>query len=167
MEHVQTLVWPNGVLLASWSQAGLCNLNFGSTSELDPHEVDDQSWQHAGPPALAHALSEYFAGEPLDFSLDYLDWSGVPPFHQQVLRRCAEIPRGATMTYGQLAAAVGRPAAARAVGQAMARNRWPLIVPCHRVLGHAGKLTGYSGLGGTVTKQWLLDMETAPLVSAQ
>ncbi len=72
-----------------------------------------------------------------------------------VLRRCAKIRRGEFMTYGQLAAAVGNPQAARAVGQVMARNRWPLIVPCHRVVGHSGKLTGYSGIGGTDTKLWL------------
>ncbi|MEM8736472.1 MAG: MGMT family protein, partial [Planctomycetota bacterium] len=64
-----------------------------------------------------------------------------------------------TMTYGALAKAVGRPNAARAVGGAMAKNRWPLLIPCHRVLGASGKLTGYSGVGGIETKRRLLEHE--------
>ena len=66
---------------------------------------------------------------------------------------------GETLTYGQLAKLAGSPHAARAVGGAMARNRWPLIVPCHRVVGSSGKLTGYSGEGGLKTKHWLLEHE--------
>ncbi|MCC6510109.1 MAG: methylated-DNA--[protein]-cysteine S-methyltransferase [Pirellulaceae bacterium] len=104
-------------------------------------------------------MEDYFAGGELEFPLAHLDWSGTPEFHRRVLQRCVQIARGETWTYGQLAKAVGSPGAARAVGQAMARNRWPLIVPCHRVLGHSGKLTGYSGQGGTATKRWLLDRE--------
>jgi len=75
------------------------------------------------------------------------------------LTLCHAIPVGETRTYGQLAKLAGSPHAARAVGGAMARNRWPLIVPCHRVVGSSGKLTGYSGEGGLKTKHWLLEHE--------
>lgn len=155
--YVQKIEWPQGLLTAVWSEHGLCKLTFG---ELEM-EGDSTACDKYAAQALAAALEEYFAGGELDFPLAHFDWTGTPVFHRQVLERCARIPRGQVMTYGELAAAVGSPAASRAVGQAMARNRWPLIVPCHRVVGSTGKLTGYSGMGGTVTKQWLLDMEGA------
>ena len=159
---LQTIQWPQGELTAVWSELGLCKLSFGNESidgaTLEPHDS-------AVTRSLAAAFAEYFAGGELDFPLAHLDWTGTPAFHRQVLERCARIPRGQLMTYGELAAAVGSPGASRAVGQAMARNRWPLIVPCHRVVGSTGKLTGYSGMGGTVTKQWLLDMEGASVTS--
>lgn len=170
MVHVQTIPWPNGELRATWSDTALQTLNFHSPSAFDPQTMADEAQPSSAlqsrQRALTVALSNYFAGGPLEYPLEFLDWTGVPSFHQQVLRRCVEIPRGQTMTYGQLASAVGSPGAARAVGQAMARNRWPLIVPCHRVVGHAGKLTGYSGLGGTATKQWLLDQERLSSVAS-
>ena len=108
---------------------------------------------------LADALDTYFATGELPWSLSHLDWDGVSEFHREVLRLCHAIPVGETLTYGQLAKLAGSPHAARAVGGAMARNRWPLIVPCHRVVGSSGKLTGYSGEGGLKTKHWLLEHE--------
>ncbi len=157
---LQSIQWPQGELTAVWSPIGLCRLAFGN----QPGEATCESaYDKAATRALAAALAEYFDGGELDFPLAHLDWTATPKFHRLVLQRCASIPRGQLMTYGQLAAAVGSPAASRAVGQAMARNRWPLIVPCHRVVGSQGQLTGYSGMGGTETKQWLLDMEGATL----
>lgn len=160
---LQTIRWPQGELTAVWSPLGLCKLSFGNVA-IDG--ASKERHDNAVMRSLAAAFEEYFAGGELDFPLDHLDWTGTPAFHRQVLQRCARIPRGQLMTYGELAAAVGSPAASRAVGQAMARNRWPLIVPCHRVVGSTGKLTGYSGMGGTVTKQWLLDMEGASITLA-
>lgn len=160
---VQILPWPQGELTATWSQYGLCKLTFGRQESASDIAVASEPYDKIATRALASALVEYFSGGELDYSLTHFDWTGVPAFHRQVLERCARIPRGEVMTYGELAAAVGSPAASRAVGQAMARNRWPLIVPCHRVVGSTGKLTGYSGMGGTETKQWLLDIEGASL----
>ncbi len=158
--YVQTIQWPQGLLTAVWSKQGLCKLTFG---EMSGESTESRPYDQPATRALAAALAEYFDGGELDFPLAHFDWTGTPAFHKSVLERCAKIPRGQIMTYGELAAAVDSPAASRAVGQAMARNRWPLIVPCHRVVGSTGKLTGYSGQGGTVTKQWLLDMEGATI----
>jgi len=90
-----------------------------------------------------------------------LDWTGVPPFHRRVYDAACRIPRGETLSYGALAAAVGSPGAARAVGQAMQRNPFPLLVPCHRVLAAGGKLGGFTAPGGATTKRALLALEKA------
>jgi methylated-DNA-[protein]-cysteine S-methyltransferase len=74
-----------------------------------------------------------------------LDWSGITPFRRQVMEECARIPIGRTLTYGELAAKVGKPRSARAVGRVMATNPFPLLVPCHRVLGSDRTLHGYGG----------------------
>lgn len=109
---------------------------------------------------LAQDLQQFFAGEAVLFEVP-LDTSDAPAFHQQVWTRCRQIPYGETMSYQALAAAVGSPRAARAVGNAMRSNRMPLVVPCHRVLHAGGGLGGYSGPGGTSFKRTLLDMEAA------
>ena len=82
-------------------------------------------------------------------------------FQRQVLQQCRRIRYGQTITYGQLAAKAGYPQAARAVGGVMARNRVPLVIPCHRVVGSSGTLRGYSGCGGTAMKRRLLELEGA------
>ena len=105
------------------------------------------------------ALKAYFLDGEFRWELAWLDWSSTTPFQQRVLRACYQIPGGQTVSYRELANQVGSPQGARAVGRAMARNRWPLLIPCHRVLGTAGQLTGYSGTGGTATKRWLLEFE--------
>lgn len=80
-------------------------------------------------------------------------------FQRKVIQACRRIPWGATVTYGELALRAGYPGAARAVGNCMANNRIPLVIPCHRVLGADGRLHGYSGLGGLATKRRLLMLE--------
>ncbi len=82
-----------------------------------------------------------------------------PDFYQSVWKACARIPRGQTRTYGWLARAIGRPGAARAVGRALAANPFAPRIPCHRVLGAGGQMTGYSGRGGIRTKRSLLRTE--------
>jgi methylated-DNA-[protein]-cysteine S-methyltransferase len=101
-------------------------------------------------------LTAYYAGEHVTFDVP-LDLSGQPPFRRKVLRAAAKIPYGRTVTYGELAARCGNPKAARAVGQAMARNPVPPLVPCHRVIGSDGSLVGFGG--GLEAKRRLLDME--------
>lgn len=88
-----------------------------------------------------------------------LDLSSSPPFHARVYAALRTIGPGQTVTYGELAARVGSPGAARAVGQAVARNPWLLLVPCHRVLGAGGRMGGFSAPGGVATKRRLLALE--------
>ena len=104
-------------------------------------------------------LDEYFAGRRRDFDLA-LDLR-VAPFHEAVLRELARVPYGQVDTYGHLAALVGKPKAARAVGTVMNRNPLPIVLPCHRIVGANGSLTGYAG--GLPTKRRLLELEGATL----
>lgn len=103
-------------------------------------------------------LGQYFAGERVDFDLP-LDLTVFTPFQVAVYEAVSRIPYGGVMSYGEVAGHVGRPRAARGVGSAMAANPLPVIIPCHRVVGASGKLTGYSASGGIASKQWLLNME--------
>jgi methylated-DNA-[protein]-cysteine S-methyltransferase len=121
---------------------------------LPPSRPDDW-WQRS----LVLRLQAYAEGLPMDFRdihLDLARWSG---FQQAVLRRCRAILYGQTMTYGELAAAAGAPRAARAVGNCMAANPMPLLIPCHRVIPATGWYGWYSAPGGTRMKQRLLALE--------
>ncbi len=101
------------------------------------------------------------AGEPRDLKHVRLDMTQVPPFHQSVYAVVRNIAPGQTRSYGEVAALCGDRHAARAVGQAMARNPIPIIVPCHRVLAAGGKSGGFSANGGVTTKLRLLAIEGA------
>jgi methylated-DNA-[protein]-cysteine S-methyltransferase len=103
----------------------------------------------------AEQLRSYFAGELREFDLP-LDPHGTP-FQRRVWAALREIPYGSTISYAELAAAVGRPGAARAVGAANGRNPIAVVIPCHRVIGASGALTGYGG--GLGRKRLLLDLE--------
>lgn len=105
--------------------------------------------------ALRDQLDAYFAGDARAFDVP-LELAGTP-WQREVWDALRAIPFGATMTYGELAARLGRPAAARAVGAANGRNPVSVIVPCHRLVGASGKLTGY--LGGLERKEWLIAHE--------
>lgn len=107
---------------------------------------------------LQDRLCRYFDGQSVSFD-EPLDVSGATDFQRRVWEATRCIPRGQTATYGEIARQVGSPGAARAVGQVMARNPWPVIVPCHRVVGHDGRLTGFGG--GLTMKQRMLEMEGA------
>lgn len=107
-------------------------------------------------PKVAHQLAEYFAGDRTTFDVP-LAPSGTP-FQQEVWTALLDIPYGATTTYGELALALGKPlTASRAVGLANGKNPISIIVPCHRVIGASGNLTGYGG--GLPRKQQLLNLE--------
>jgi O-6-methylguanine DNA methyltransferase len=88
-----------------------------------------------------------------------LDWSQVTPFQRQVLEVVGKIPCSRVMMYGEVAAKVGKRGASRAVGAAVGANPWPVLVPCHRVMGASGKLTGFSAPGGVGAKKRMLEME--------
>lgn len=88
-----------------------------------------------------------------------LDWSQVTAFRRRVLEVVAGIPSGVKLTYGEVAKRVGKPQASRAVGAAIGANPWPVLVPCHRVVGASGKLTGFTAPGGVETKRRMLELE--------
>jgi methylated-DNA-[protein]-cysteine S-methyltransferase len=118
--------------------------------------VDARADAHAGVlPAATQQLAEYFAGQRRHFDLP-LALRGTP-FQEQVWQALTEIPYGATWSYGQLAERIGNPRAVRAVGLANGRNPISILVPCHRVIGADGSLTGYGG--GLERKRWLLAHE--------
>ena len=108
--------------------------------------------------AAAAQLREYFAGERTAFDLP-LALDGTP-FQQEVWRALADIPYGETVSYGEQAKRLGRPDAVRAVGAANGRNPIAIVLPCHRVIGADGSLTGFGG--GLETKRRLLDLEQSP-----
>jgi methylated-DNA-[protein]-cysteine S-methyltransferase len=111
--------------------------------------------------ALAGQLDEFFAGRRQRFDLA-VDLTPLRPFHRAVLEACARVPFGGWDTYGGLAAEIGSPGAARAVGNALGANPVPLVVPCHRILAAGGRIGGYGG--GTAMKRQLLALEGVYLV---
>jgi methylated-DNA-[protein]-cysteine S-methyltransferase len=110
---------------------------------------------------ITDAIVALLAGEAVDFSAVSLDMAGVPEFHRRVYEVARTIGCGATLTYGEIAKRLGVPAEAREVGEALGRNPFPIIVPCHRVLAAGGKLGGFSAPGGIRTKRRLLAIEGA------
>ena len=154
---------PIGDLLVAASDQGLAAISF----DADPESHLDQLARIAGPrilrsarsvDAARHELDQYFAGRRRSFDLR-LDLRALPPFTVSVLGELARVPYGETTTYGDLARQVGHPRAARAVGTVMNRNRIPIVLPCHRVVGSTGSLTGYAG--GLDRKAALLELEGA------
>ena len=133
-----------------------------------PEPTPDEAVAHLGPEvrhaqlspgafsALHAKLERYFRGEPVTFD-EPLDLEGAGAFFRAAWRACQGIPRGETRSYAWLAAQAGRPKAPRTAGQAMARNRIPIVIPCHRVVGSNGDLGGYGG--GLDLKRQLLSLE--------
>ena len=153
---------PIGELLLAASDRGLAAISF----ETDEDRVERLA-RIAGPRVLRsprsvdgarRELEEYFDGRRRTFDVA-LDLRALPPFTVSVLDELARVPYGETTTYGQLAQRVGHPGAARAVGTVMNRNRIPIVLPCHRVVGATGELTGYAG--GLDVKRSLLELEGA------
>jgi methylated-DNA-[protein]-cysteine S-methyltransferase len=100
----------------------------------------------------------YFEGRPAKFDTP-LALDGLSPFVRKVLTACRKIPSGKTVSYSQLARIIGKAGASRAVGNALAKNPIPLIIPCHRVIRHDGSLGNFSAIGGTILKKRLLTLE--------
>jgi methylated-DNA-[protein]-cysteine S-methyltransferase len=156
---------PIGPLLVAATGRGLARIYFDAEPELHL----DRLAQTFGPRILRSApvvdsarrqLDEYFEGRRDAFELD-VDLRGTAPFARHVLEQLALVPYGQTTTYGTLAGRVGAPRAARAVGTVMNRNPIPIVLPCHRVVGANGSLTGYGG--GLDVKEKLLRLEGALL----
>lgn len=121
--------------------------------------------EEAVPPAAVKAAIDTIVallrGEARDFSIIALDMAAVREFDRRVYEVARTIAPGETLSYGEVARRVGEPNAARDVGQALGRNPFPIIVPCHRVVATGGKLGGFSARGGTATKRRLLAIEEA------
>jgi methylated-DNA-[protein]-cysteine S-methyltransferase len=112
---------------------------------------------------LVRRLQAYAAGAADDFRDVEIELAPTSPFRRRVLQQCRRIPYGSRLTYGELAAKAGYPGAARAVGNCMAANRIPLLIPCHRVVRAGGRLGSYSAPGGAGTKRRLLAIESNEL----
>lgn len=127
------------------------------------HLPDTSRWtrvrEHPVLQQTQRQLSDYFAGRRNTFELP-LDLSMGTLFQQQVWRALLQIPLGTTASYGAVSAAIGKPTAVRAVGGAVGHNPWSIVVPCHRVVGADGSLTGYAG--GLERKTALLQLESKP-----
>lgn len=120
--------------------------------------------EQAPPPQVQAVVDEIVAllrGEPRDLSKVALDLSDVPEFNRRVYEITQRIAAGRTLAYGEIAAQLGEPGSARAVGQALGQNPFPIVIPCHRVLAADGKLGGFSAPGGGETKLRLLTIERA------
>ncbi len=116
------------------------------------------------PPAVQRAMDRIITllrGEAADLNQIELDMADVPPFHRRVYDHARAIPSGSTLSYGQLAAQAGSPGAARAVGRALGKNPFAIVVPCHRVLAAGGKIGGFSASGGLEIKRKMLQIEQA------
>ncbi|MEI7832688.1 MAG: MGMT family protein [bacterium] len=134
---------------------GRLNFDIGPTGVVSSIYFDGPAGAPLEEP-YASALRGYLAGQPIPLELP-VDLSSMPAFTRRVLLACREIPFGTTVSYGELATIIGKPKAARAVGQALGRNPIPVIIPCHRVIGHNGSLTGFGG--GLEWKRKLLEHE--------
>jgi methylated-DNA-[protein]-cysteine S-methyltransferase len=157
--HYTTMPSPIGELLIAGTEDGIAAIHM-QPADPDPTWVRDDD-------ALKNAVAQleaYFAGERTTFDLPLAPEGSA--FQRQVWLALQDIPYGRTESYGVLAERIGRPGAARAVGRANSQNPIAIVVPCHRVIGSTGQLTGYAG--GMERKQALLDLErgVAPLTDA-
>lgn len=146
---------PIGRLLIAGDEAGIRRIGFPMKGTPQPVPG---GWRES-PRAFTRAtaqLEAYFAGELTEF--DLILSPETTPFQTKVLAELATLPYGSTISYGELARRIGNPRAARAVGMANGRNPIPIIIPCHRVIGANGDLTGFGG--GLEMKRWLLALET-------
>ena len=146
MMHSLTVDSPVGPLTLAECDGALVRIAFGDEGACGRTPLLTEA---------ARQLEEYFAGRRLDFDLP-LAPAGTP-FQQEVWAALRLIPYGRTCSYKDIACAVGRPKACRAVGMANNRNPLPIVIPCHRVVGVSGALTGYAG--GVVVKRRLLELE--------
>jgi methylated-DNA-[protein]-cysteine S-methyltransferase len=147
---------PIGDLLAWGEGYALCGLDFADADRAFRPDTlarrDDQAFTELG-----EQLGAYFAGELRRFELELAP--GGTTFQRRVWEALQSLPYGTTASYGELAAEIGSPRAVRAVGAANGRNPISIVIPCHRLLGADGSLTGYGG--GLERKRWLLDHERA------
>jgi methylated-DNA-[protein]-cysteine S-methyltransferase len=167
MLRFQTALGTCGI---TWSEAGVTGVLLPGTRGLrDPRRPDRAPHLDADPEAVPEPVRDAVAaivalldGERTDLRGVVLDETGIDPFRRSVYAAAREISPGATASYGDIARAIGKPDAPRAVGHALGENPFPIVVPCHRVLSSSGALHGFSAPGGITTKRRMLEIERAP-----
>jgi methylated-DNA-[protein]-cysteine S-methyltransferase len=166
--YIDRLNTPIGQIAIVTADDKLCALDFADyearmmgllTRRYDSIELTPQ----ANPSGITARLQAYLAGDLTTLAEISIDMGGTP-FQQQIWAKLREIPIGETWTYGRLASEIGKPTASRAVGMANSLNPIAIVVPCHRVIGANGRLTGYAG--GIDRKRWLLQHESSFLVES-
>jgi len=158
--HFTLMDSPLGTISLCGTERGLTGI-FMQNHRHGPAEGQRRGWQRADAyfAEVRDQLEEYFVGRRTVFSVDIdREAIGGTPFQRRVWKALEGIPYGVTISYGELARRINQPTAVRAVGLANGRNPLSIIVPCHRVIGSDGKLTGYGG--GMDRKRWLLDLES-------
>lgn len=152
----------------AWSGRGVAGVQLPEGSEQETRARLRRRFpdaREASPPTPVQWAIEgvvaLLRGEPSELDRVTLDMDGVPPFHRRVYEVARTIPPGTTLSYGEVAARMGVPGAARDVGQALGQNPFAIIVPCHRVLAANGKVGGFSARGGVRTKLRLISSERA------
>ncbi len=150
----------------AWSARGVVGVQLPEADEAKARSRVLQrfpgAWQAVPPPEMAcvrDALAGLLRSLPSDLSFVRLDMDALPPFHRRIYEAARAIPWGVSTTYGDLAKVAGATGAARAVGQALARNPFALIVPCHRVVAAGSRIGGFSAHGGITMKLRLLAIE--------
>jgi len=167
MDHYVVFETVSGFCGLAWNEVGISRFQLpastaAATERNIPRRVPSAAPGTPTPEiaAIIKAVQRYFTGEAIDFSQVPLDLRGQEAFFAQIYGALRNISWGQTTTYGALAKQLGAgPEAARDVGQAMATNPVPLIIPCHRVLAAGGKLGGFSAPGGSDTKAHMLELE--------
>ena len=153
-----------GTCAVRWTEEGIASVRLPSARTSHLPRPDDGYAPPDNVRAAIDAIRRLLAGEAVDLGFVVLDDREVDSFRRQVYAATRAIPAGSTATYGEVARSIGRtdPQAARDVGAALASNPTPIIVPCHRVVGANGKLTGFSAPGGLETKRRMLELEGTP-----
>lgn len=155
----------------AWSERGVAGVQLPEASDAETRgrvvRRLPRAVEQTPPPAIRHVIDgivELLAGHrtpAASLAFVELDLRGIPDFERDVYAVARTVGPGDTVTYGDIARRLGDPGASRAVGQALGRNPWPLVVPCHRVLAASGRLGGFSASGGAALKLRLLQIERA------
>jgi O-6-methylguanine DNA methyltransferase len=160
---------PIGRCAIVWSQRGVAAVQLPGARENETRarllRAFPAAREASPPPEVQRAQEGIVAllrGQASDLAAIPLDMEGVPPFHRRVYDVARTIPPGMTASYGEIAARLGSPGAARAVGRALGQNPFAIVVPCHRVMAAGGKVGGFSAAGGITTKLRLLSLEGGP-----
>lgn len=162
-----------GTCAVVWNERGLTGVHLPDTTHARTHASVTHRFAGAvpadPPPDVQRAIDGIVAllrGEKRDLREIALDYDRVPEFNRRIYELARTIGPGATLTYGEIAQRLGSPGTARAVGQALGQNPWPIVVPCHRVLAADGGMGGFSAPGGVATKRRMLEIEGVEGVQA-
>ena len=153
---------PLGVCAVRWTEAGIASVRLPSAGTASLPRLADTDDVPDSIRSAIDGIVAVMGGRSLDLRFVGLDEQGIDDFRREVYAATRAIPPGSTVTYGDIAREIGRPDGARDVGAALASNPFPIVVPCHRVVGANGKLTGFSAPGGLATKRRMLELEGTP-----